>query len=360
MNHLFIMNSTGTCSWRVYPIARALTEEGHQVVTLNLSSIREDQYQMILEWADVLTFQMTCAKELVERAKAKGIYTIFDCDDLIEEVPPQHPSAKQVQKKEYRELFTNILKQVDLITCSVKPLCDRYKKYGEVAQIENYIPAEIWERPYNPNTSETVRIGWAGGMSHQEDLDFANPIVSKVIKDTDNTKFIYCGGGGWKSGNPESIYRFGKDHFKDVPIHRREYVWGAKVELWPDKLNSLKLDVALAPLDENTFSRHKSQIKYYEYAINRWPGVYQKFLYEDKVKHGETGFLATTPEEWEKYIKLLVNDGRLRKEMGERAYRDIKDHYTFEGNRERWLEVYRCAGERSKHREGGFFVEHRK
>jgi hypothetical protein len=68
-NFLYIMNSTGTCSWRVYPIANALTKEGHQVMTLNLPQVTEDQYNLILQWTDVLTFQMVCAKELVERAK---------------------------------------------------------------------------------------------------------------------------------------------------------------------------------------------------------------------------------------------------------------------------------------------------
>lgn len=354
-NFLFVMNSTGTCAWRVYPIANALTKEGHQVMTLNLPQVTEDQYNLILQWTDVLTFQMVCAKELVERAKTKGIFTIFDSDDLIDEVPPQHPNFKEVQKREYKRMFRKILKDVDLITVSTDPLYERYKKFGEIVKIENYLPDDVWERPYTKNEGKTLRIGWAGGISHQEDLDFIAPVISKVIKDCPNTKFVYTGGGGWNTQTPDSIYKFDKDHFKDIPMNRREFSFGSKIELWPDKLNSMRLDIALAPLDKNNFSECKSQIKYYEYAINKWPGVFQKFLYT-KVKHGETGFLAETPQEWEKYTKELINNGRLRKEMGERAYNDIKDNRTFSRNRERWLEVYRSAGQRSTHRNQEFYI----
>jgi len=355
MNFLFLMNSTGTFLWRVNPIAGALTKEGHQVVTLNLNQLSQENVDLIMEWADVLTFQMVCAKDLIDRAKARGIYTIFDSDDLIEEVPPQHPQYKTTKKRKYQQDFRYMLKNVDLITVSTDTLYEKYKKFGEIVKLENYLP-DGWERPHSENN--TLRIGWAGGMSHQEDLDFIAPVIKRIIEKNPQVKFVYTGGGGWNTGNPDTIWKFGKDFFDGVPTTRREYCTGAKPELWPDRLNTMHLDIALAPLDENNFSKCKSQIKYYEYGINHWPGVYQDFLYKN-VKHGETGYLAGTPDEWEAYIQKLIDDPALRRDMGERAYRDIKNNYSYSGHRDEWLGIYQTAAERSKHRDDQFVISRR-
>jgi glycosyltransferase involved in cell wall biosynthesis len=350
------MNSTGTCAWRVYPIANELIKRGHNVVTLNLNQISEYQVDLITRWADVLTFQMVCARDLLERAKKNGIYTIFDTDDLIETVPPKHPQLKTTRKKRYKADFRHMLSEVDMVTCSTDLLRERYEKLNpNIRKIENYIPDDVWERPPHKKFGDTIRIGWAGGMSHQEDLDFIAPVIKNILNKNKNVKFVYTGGGGWNTGNPDTLYRFGEDHFKDIPTGRREYSTGSKVELWPDRLNTMRLDIALAPLDDNLFARHKSQIKYYEYGINHWAGVYQKFLYQN-VRHGDTGFLATTPKEWEESIQRLIDDPSLRKEMGERAYGDIKNNYTFCKHRDDWIGAYEQASSRSKHRDNQFFV----
>jgi len=344
-NYFCIMNRTGTRAWRVLPIQLELEKEGHHVIAMNLPQVASQEYEAILEWADVLTFQMVNAKGVVDRAKEKGIYTIFDCDDLIEVVPPKHPSYKMVQDKKFWRDFKALLKKVDLVTVSNNRLYERYKKYNKnIVVLPNFIP-DYWERPDNRIENRKIRIGWAGGLSHQEDLDFIAPVVKKIIQKYPQVKFVYTGGGGWTSNNPDQVYRFGEDHFKDIPIDRREFSTGSRVETWPDKLNSMNLDIALAPLDENEFSKHKTHIKYFEYGLNHWAGVYQKFLYEDVVKHGKTGFLATTPAEWIKYIELLIGDRGLREEIGRNAYIDIKNHHSFSRNREQWLQVYRTTGE---------------
>jgi len=344
MKYFFLMNSTGTCAWRVYPIQKALEEEGHDVVAVNLPSFTEDMYERILNWADVLTFQMVSAKSLVDLANKKGIYTIFDTDDLIGWVPPKHPQAKVTKKRDYQKMFKDTMRKVNQITYS-SPLMSNYKEYNKNATcLPNYLPDYFWEKPQLKNDSKQIRLGWAGGASHQEDLDFIAPIVEKVLKRHPEVKLVYTGGGGWSDGTPTSEIRHGEDHFKDIPQAQKEYCMSCPVEIWPSRLNSMRLDIAMAPLDDNVFARHKTHIKYFEYGINHWAGVYQKFLYKDVVKHGETGFLATTPEEWEKYIEKLIKDTKLRKEMGERAYKDVKDNHTFGGNIGEWLRVYREAG----------------
>lgn len=352
MNFLFLMNNTGTCAWRVFPIKEELEKDGHNVVAINVELFTNEQMDAMIEFADVLTLQMVTAKYLVERAKEKGIFVTFDCDDYIDKVPPKHPYFKKTQDKSYQSLFRWTMKNVDLMTVSNERLYNVYSKFAKNIMITpNYLPDKFWEKPLNVSKSPKIRIGWAGGVSHQEDLDFISPIITEIVNSRDDIKFVYTGGGGWNNGMPNSMMRFNEDQFPDIPYSKKEYNAGSRIELWPDRLNSMQLDVALAPLDENEFSVCKTHIKYFEYAINHWPGVYQEFLYKDVVRHGETGFLATTSAEWSHYINILLNDPQLRKEMGERAYRDVKNNYTFDRNKGVWREAYRLTIEGStKHR----------
>jgi glycosyltransferase involved in cell wall biosynthesis len=56
--------------------------------------------------------------------------------------------------------------------------------------------------------------------------------------------------------------------------------------------------------------------------------------HEYVIKHGETGLLASTEEEWEEALERLITDKNLRLEMGKRASRYIKRTYS----RKRYIE----------------------
>ncbi|MFB6108983.1 MAG: glycosyltransferase, partial [Haloplanus sp.] len=42
------------------------------------------------------------------------------------------------------------------------------------------------------------------------------------------------------------------------------------------------------------------------------------------VEHGETGYLATTDEEWTHYLTRLIEHPELRRSMGEAGYRSLE------------------------------------
>jgi glycosyltransferase involved in cell wall biosynthesis len=48
------------------------------------------------------------------------------------------------------------------------------------------------------------------------------------------------------------------------------------------------------------------------------------------VEHGKTGFLAATPEQWREHLAELIQDWRLRRDMGMRARASVERRYTVE------------------------------
>jgi GT2 family glycosyltransferase len=50
--------------------------------------------------------------------------------------------------------------------------------------------------------------------------------------------------------------------------------------------------------------------------------------YKEAIRHGETGFLCDTPEEWRQALEKLANDGQLRKSVGTAAKESVKAAYS--------------------------------
>ena len=181
---------------------------------------------------------------------------------------------------------------------------------------------------------------WCGN-SHKEDLEFLAPIITKVAKKYPQVKFVCTGYGGTSAPNKWVEFNYGEDLFKDLPKEQYEFSLGVPMNVFPSKIPTLRLDIAVAPVVERPFSRCKSNCKSLEYGLNRIPGVYQKFLYKDSVVDGKTGYLATTADDWYEMICELVEmKERSRKEMGKNAYAHIKDNFSFADHAHKWLEVY--------------------
>ncbi len=102
-------------------------------------------------------------------------------------------------------------------------------------------------------------------------------------------------------------------------------------------------DIAIAPLERNYFNRFKTQCKYLEYAINGIPGVYSKWFYTDvkgERRHfntlESTGFKADTPQEWIEALSFLIENDRIRRQIGENARKEAIEQYDFSKHASRW------------------------
>jgi processive 1,2-diacylglycerol beta-glucosyltransferase len=82
--------------------------------------------------------------------------------------------------------------------------------------------------------------------------------------------------------------------------------------------------IAVAPLQDASFNRHKSDLKYLEYAALGLPGIYSDLgPYRDSVRHEVTGLLTeNTTEAWCAAILRLASDPDLRDRIaaGARTY----------------------------------------
>jgi glycosyltransferase involved in cell wall biosynthesis len=257
-------------------------------------------------------------------AKFSGAKIVLDIDDDPFAVDRDHPEYEY--HKAHEELMRMQIENVDHIVVSTEPLKKVLSKYHErITVIPNTIDPAIWDFPIKKHKSKRIRLGWVGSGSHLADRDVVKDAIHVIMKKYPQVDFCHAG----------MCLVDGKDN--------REFSYaGTKgYEEYPEFLNSLKLDIAIAPIKNNRFNRSKSNIKWLEHGMLKTPMVLSHVTtYSSSVTHGVDGFLAKTTDDWVKYLSLLIESPELRKEIGENAYKKINEEWLVEKHLHKYKELF--------------------
>ncbi|GAB3364326.1 MULTISPECIES: glycosyltransferase [Giesbergeria] len=210
--------------------------------------------------ADILVFQRPNTEIMLAHLKAltalKNVRKIYEVDDHLSKVPVKSAHYDLIP----RDLRGKMLKAIglcDRLVVSTEALAHELGSYNDdVRVVPNRLAPAMWGAtpPQRPARSpgQKPRIGWAGGISHQGDLE----MVAAVIRDlADQVDWVFMG------MCPDNIRPYIKEFVPGVPT--LEY---------PAKLMALTQDwdLAIAPVESNAFNECKSNLKLLEYG---WCGV---------------------------------------------------------------------------------------
>jgi glycosyltransferase involved in cell wall biosynthesis len=314
---------------------------------------------------------------LTKFLKNLGIVVIIDLDDYW--LPTvEHPIHHLIVQNKIHEKIVANLREASYVTTTTTVFADEIKKINKnVVIFPNAIDPQEPQFRQPTLESDRIRVGWLGGSSHLHDLALLDGFVQKNGKEiNDKIQYVLCGfdvRGTMTEINKETGEQ------KQRPILPHETVWARYEEIFTDKytivsedykkyllefteteyklesnlayqrvwtkpvttyaMNYSKLDISLAPIKNHIFNRMKSQLKVIE------AGFYKKALIASDIgpytidlkhslKNGEfvDGNALLVDEhrnhsDWSKYIKKLVNNPNMIKDMGERLYETVKDTY---------------------------------
>ena len=99
---------------------------------------------------------------------------------------------------------------------------------------------------------------------------------------------------------------------------------------------SSHIDIGIMPLVDDEFQKGKCGAKLVQYMAAGVPAIASPVgANTDILRHGETGFLPTSEEEWARAVEVLMRDPDARRRMGLAGRARCEEHYSVK----RWLPV---------------------
>ncbi|MFM0051917.1 glycosyltransferase [Caballeronia grimmiae] len=268
---------------------------------------------------------------MIERAKALGLVTFWEVDDLIFDAEKYilNSNLRDVGLEAKRGVLAGVpLYRAAMLACdysiaSTQGLSEAMLEAGvkKTFVIENALDEETVRTASTINASNRRRkdkflriVYGSGTKTHDADFRVAAAGIKMVLRQRPDVKLRIIG----ELGLP--------DDYADVASQ----VERLPSSSYPNYLARLaECDISIAPLENSIFNDAKSNIKYLEASIVRLPSVCSPAAaFRTAVRHGDTGFLAETPAAWSEALFALIEDGELRRDMAARAYEHVLADYS--------------------------------
>jgi glycosyltransferase involved in cell wall biosynthesis len=282
--------------------------------------------------ADAIVFQrvstdaaLTCFYAMKDQFPNKPILTELD-DDITDVAPYNQASEFFRPGSDLTRIALSQIENSDGLIVSTPYLREVYSEYcPHIYVVPNSIDTPVWDKAKRKKRSG-IRIGWIGGASHAEDLKLMESVIPKVIAHNRDVRFVFI-----SSALPESIKAI-----KGVEAVEK---W-SPILRYPSHLASMGLDIGIAPLRDNKFNRAKSNLRWLEYSALGLPCVASRVgHFEETIKDGEDGLLASNPDEFTRHLISLVDSKKLRKKIGAAAHARISLDFNVDVNLDIYLDA---------------------
>ena len=261
---------------------------------------------------------------------------ILDLDDLLFELPEDHPDRLSFYFTESLMPLLQAVMEVDLITVATPPLRDYLLPFNKnVVVIPNYLNDDLWhfKDPSNSEQNdEKIIIGYMGGHSHRPDLLSVLPALLQIVEKYPQKVLFQF----WGIEPPAELAPFSHvDWYPPVSLDYPDFV---------SYFLAQAAEIMIAPLCDSLFNSCKSPIKFLEYSAFGSPGVYSRVTpYSNTITNGKDGILASSTDEWVRSLSKLIEDRDLRRKITLNAQRKVKQHWLLSRNAEKQLQIFSGA-----------------
>jgi len=195
-----------------------------------------------------------------------------------------------------------------------------------------------YKRRKAQNVTAKVRLGYCSGTrTHDRDFALFAPVVLRLMESDPRLELVILGHLQLQA----EFSPFG------ARIQHHDLVPWKKV---PEILATFNINLAPLELD-NPFCRAKSELKYFEAGILGIPTIASHTgEFACGIENGANGFLVSDERELEDSLLRLINDGKLREEVGNAARQNVLARYTPSARARDLVQVLGEMRERKLHR----------
>jgi len=335
MNILALTHKHSGCGYHRVIVPISLMEKNYAKITdqVTETTFEENKYDI------VFVNRMWGQADLIELRKQHGFKLVLDMDDYWV-LDHFHLNYEDYRQYNFADKIIKHMREADLVTCTHSMLAERIAEYNpNVVICPNAIPYGHYQFNDYRSPEERVRLFWAGGITHQEDLKILNRPL-RVIQQSylkDKVKMVF---GGFHDSNEveRKIWHTMADSFTAGGLLQHEGLRGMNVFEYYSMF--AQADIMLIPLRKTHFNQYKSNLKILEAAGKGIPVIVSNV-------HPYTGFpedlvnYAHNEQMWLHWMQKLADNADLRTEQGALLAEYCKKNYNFDEINQRRAEAFK-------------------
>ncbi|MBA7607174.1 hypothetical protein ES703_14332 [subsurface metagenome] len=227
---------------------------------------------------------------------------IYDFDDAImySDKHPDRPSRKR------QNSFQKTVKLADMVIADNSYLANHARNFNRnVEVLTTGLNVSNYKQNVSPPDDGKIRLVWIGSKSTLPYLAEIKPALEEIGSRFENV-----------------ILRIICDDFfglQNMEVERCQWA------LEKQAVDLAQSHIGLAPLPDNKFTQSRFCFKILQYAAAGLPVVASPVgANTEHIQEGTNGFLACDCSDWVDKISRLLNDSKLRKQMGLAARADVR------------------------------------
>jgi glycosyltransferase involved in cell wall biosynthesis len=312
------------CRYRLRAFEPALAEAGH---VIEYRARPSDWWSRLwsgrgLAQADVVILQRRLLPRwelLLLRRAAKRL--IFDLDDAVFLRDSYSPKGGTSARRHLR--FRATVRAADSVVAGNRWLCEQVRAAGAartVVRIPTCVDPGRYPLARHHRAGESVQLIWVGSASTLQGLRAVVPLLEALGQRVTGLSLkLVC------------------DRF--LTLHHLPVTACP----WTEQTEAAEIaaaDVGISWLPTDEWSRGKCGLKVLQYMAAGLPVVANPVgVQAELVRHGESGFLATTEAEWVAAVGRLARDPDLRRRMGAAGRKRVEADFSVRAGARRWLEL---------------------
>jgi glycosyltransferase involved in cell wall biosynthesis len=298
------------------PISFMPKEYGRITDTITEEELAEKKYDIVFInriWEN---------NDLIELRDKYGFKLVVDVDDYWI-LNHEHLMFDGFNATGFASKLIQHMRAADLVTCTHERLADAIRVHNpNVLITPNAIPYNESQFSGERYQTDAVKLFWAGGITHDQDLKILEGPMKKV---SGNIQMVV---GGFSDSNDVERYYWGRmvNYFTNDGKLPHTIFRGIEVFKYYDLFKYA--DVMLIPLVKNNFNKYKSNIKILEAAGKGIPVIVSEVNPYLNFPKDVVNYVRDRAD-WNKHIDRLVNDKDLRDEQGAMLLEYCLKNYNF-------------------------------
>ncbi|UWE16076.1 glycosyltransferase family 4 protein [Herbaspirillum huttiense] len=258
---------------------------------------------------------------------------IYESDDLLNEIPADHPEAQQGAA--WKTGIEFAVRHAKAVVVSTEFLAAKYRELNAAVHVlPNYIDFDLFYRPVPQSTDldGRINIGLLGSSIQPSNFALVDQALRALVERYGTRLHIDFVGWecpqGW-AGHPLTTFHTFVHQYVDYAAQLRQWNW----------------DIALIPLASDEYNQCKSYIKWLDYSAAGIASVFSDVsVYSQVVTHEVTGLLMpNSSQAWLDAITQLIESPGKRHALAAAGQKEVREGFDLAAKAAHYHDVYsRC------------------